>query len=518
MKLLKRASMLALALVLLGCFASCKGEDKPAPETKGEEISLTNENGEVRYEVIRPDSCSEDVKNAAVLLKKQLEAITGKDVGIGTDFVERGIDESEYAAKFEILVGDTCRAESQEAISSLEDNRYVIRHSGNKIVIAGKDDLCTVYATEQFLSAFSKNDDGTYRAASVIPEAAFREGSYSPLDGPIFGKYYVRNLEGYYKTQGRTFLTENGLELLYTCCSFEFNANCQGKVSVTMYSENTGTGDWAVFFTGYVDGERCETRFAVNGDGETELVLAEDLPAGDHTFALVRQTEWDRGDTYAKAIALDGVLTEKPKDQDLYIEFIGDSLTSAFGNLSDIQAEGWGGMPLFQDGTQSFGYLTAQALHADCSIVAIQGIGVVCGPQEIVMGDVYPKFPFVSDPSFTYSFDRKADIVVINMGTNDFETMAAKGHTTAEVMDAMKALALMVREKNPGCKIVFVTGMQPSFTRELKKLAKDLGAEANGYYYLKLKQEMSGHEGHTSVKGHEENAEILTEYLRKLIG
>ena len=58
MRLLKRVSMLSLALVLLGCFASCKGEDKPAPETKGEEISLTNENGEVQYEVIRPDSCS----------------------------------------------------------------------------------------------------------------------------------------------------------------------------------------------------------------------------------------------------------------------------------------------------------------------------------------------------------------------------------------------------------------------------------------------------------------------------
>ena len=72
MRLLKRAGMLALALVLLICFASCKNEDKPAPETKGEEISLTNENGEVLYEVVRPDTCSEDVKNAAILLKKQL--------------------------------------------------------------------------------------------------------------------------------------------------------------------------------------------------------------------------------------------------------------------------------------------------------------------------------------------------------------------------------------------------------------------------------------------------------------
>lgn len=85
---------------------------------------------------------------------------------------------------------------------------------------------------------------------------------------------------------------EEGLAMLSSADIFEFNADCEGKVSVSILAETTmQSGEIDVYYTGYVDGERCETRFEIGTDGIHELILAQELEKGEHSFRIVRQTE-----------------------------------------------------------------------------------------------------------------------------------------------------------------------------------------------------------------------------------
>ncbi|MBR4881976.1 MAG: hypothetical protein IKU19_08570, partial [Clostridia bacterium] len=77
------------------------------------------------------------------------------------------------------------------------------------------------------------------------------------------GIYTVEEMGESYKTQGRTIVYDGkGIALLSSADSFEFNADCEGKVSVTLVGENMDDPlhDTQVYFTVYVDGERLDVR------------------------------------------------------------------------------------------------------------------------------------------------------------------------------------------------------------------------------------------------------------------
>ncbi|MBQ7714695.1 MAG: hypothetical protein IJT70_02375, partial [Clostridia bacterium] len=195
--------------------------------------------------------------------------------------------------------------------------------------------------------------------------------------------YSLGDMDGLYKFQGRAIVNDNGLAMLSSADIVEFNANCSGIVTVKMFAVKTPSSLIDVYFTGYVDEKRCEERFHIGEKGETEFVLATDLTEGEHSFRIVRQTEWDHGDTYFAGVKLNGELSAPPENNKLLIEFIGDSLATGFGNLSDIpdSAGSWSGAPVFQDATQAYPYKVGYTLMADISVVAIQGIGCACGGQ-----------------------------------------------------------------------------------------------------------------------------------------
>ena len=511
---MKRLLVLLTTLFLLVSAVSCHESGNEQGGEKGEKtpFSVADENGEPIYTLVRPDYCDDTLTASFVSLRKALETYTGKDQTMKTDFLGRGEEVTDFDGIPEILVGMTNRKETAAVLNDLPENGYEIRKIGNKIVILGKDETCTMIAVGRFIKALMP-EEGTVK--TVYEEDIFMKGVYSPADGPANGVYYVNKIDGWFKSQGRTWLTEKGLILLSSSASFEFTAECKGKLSLVVHADsNISGGNWGVFFTGYLDGERLDERFHVNDKGGTELVFAEDLAEGVHTVSLVRQTEWDRGDVYVSEIRLDGALRNPPENAAHYIEFIGDSLTTGFGNLSEVEAAGeWGGIPLFQDSTQAYCDLVAKKFGADYSVVAIQGIGVCCGPQTIVMGDVYRNYPRVNEKDYDCSVSRKADLVVINMGTNDWENKAAKGVRDADILDALKALGLQAKEMHPDAKVIYVTGMQPSYTTQLEGVVRNLGGEDAGFYYCQLPQNLNGHDYHPDLAGHKAAAKTLSAFI-----
>lgn len=332
------------------------------------------------------------------------------------------------------------------------------------------------------------------------------------------GVYTVSELGENYKTQGRTIVYEDkGIALLSTADAFEFNADCEGKVSVNLFGEKMEDSprDIDCYFTAYVDGERSETRHHVT-DGEYELVLAENIEKGEHNFKIVRQNEWKNGRVYVQAVNCAGELMAAPAQKDVFIEFIGDSIATGFGNLPEIEYESdWGGHPIWQDGTQAFAYMAAQQLDVDYSIVAIEGIESIGGYWDFTMNEIYENYPRVYEKDYTYDPERKADIVVVELFSNDQATMREDGYTPSDIVVKGKELIEMARAKHPDSKIVVSPGAFPK--KFITLIEEELGGAENGYYYIDMPMDTAGKSGHPTVAGQTAACDALVELLETLI-
>lgn len=330
------------------------------------------------------------------------------------------------------------------------------------------------------------------------------------------GVYTVEELGENYKTQGRTIVyPEKGISLFSTADSFEFNAECEGRVSVTLTGEDMQDQfrDNIVYFTAYVDGERSDVRHEVN-EGDYELVLAEDLTKGEHNFRIARQSEWENGRVYLKQVNTEGKLLPAPEENELFIEFIGDSIATGYGNLPEIEFDyDWGGHPIWEDGTQAFAYMTAQRLNADYSVVAIEGIGALCGYWDFTMNEIYEHYPRVNERDYTYTPERTADIVVVELFSNDHATMREDGYTPNDIVAKGKELILLAREKHPGSKVIVAPGC---FPKKFVTLVEELGGEAEGYYCVDLPMDTAGKAGHPTVAGQTSAADALVTFIEEI--
>ena len=333
------------------------------------------------------------------------------------------------------------------------------------------------------------------------------------------GIYTVEEMGTSYKTQGRTIVYDGkGIALLSTADSFEFNAECEGKVSVTLVGEEMvdAPRDVIVFFTVYVDGERLEMRPEINNGVEYELVLAENIEKGEHHFRIVRQSEWENGRVYVKQINTTGTLLAAPADREIFIEFIGDSIATGFGNMPEIEFEhDWGGHPIWEDGTQAFAYMTAEELDCDYSVVAIEGIGAIGGHWGFTMNEIYDCYPRVNEKDYSYDPERTADIVVVELFSNDHATMRDEGYTPADIVAKGKELIEMAKAKHPDSKVVVLPG---AFYKKFETMInEELGGEENGYYCVDVPLNTAGKSGHPDVEGHTAATEALCEVLEPII-
>ena len=277
-----------------------------------------------------------------------------------------------------------------------------------------------------------------------------------------------------------------------------------------------------LYFTVMVDGEVMTPRekYKFGGKGKSEFVIARELDEGYHTFTLVRQNESETGEFCVKYIMLTGRLQTPPRDRQRYIEFVGDSITTGIGNL--YTPETWDQTvdprsKVYQDALQTYALIAARKLHADYSIVAQQGIGIVCGWQPHTQLETYEMTCHQRNRNDDWNFVRQPDFVVLNLGSNDNDKYAECGMTPDDVRAGAVRLSQIVRSHYPSAGIVWAHGMiGQQLCPYIKAAVEDLGGEANRCYYLQLESETAGGGSHPSLIGHRKNGEILYEFLKKL--
>jgi len=190
----------------------------------------------------------------------------------------------------------------------------------------------------------------------------------------------------------------------------------------------------------YADGEvynktlitQKNTKFTVNFDEK-----------GEHTVTFIKLSEAEQGSLRINEITADAKSIKPTAEKKKKIEFIGDSITCAFG-VDGGEEDHY--HTSIQDGTKSYAYLTAKKFDADYSIVAHSGIAILSAVSftgertpDSTLPPVYDKLGltfgndfFVLGPNEfddgSYELQSTVwddfgkyvpDLIVINLGTND---------------------------------------------------------------------------------------------------
>lgn len=345
----------------------------------------------------------------------------------------------------------------------------------------------------------------------ALPTAAFAQ------DEAI--TYALPEVADQVKLIGRTEVTDEAIVPHTTASGIAFYSDCSGDIEMEIYGDRNYF--YRQYFIVYVDGEianRVTLEHGVPRHKVTKtLTMAEDLEPGMHRIEIYRETE--EVDAYCewRSITLNGELIPVP-EAPMLIEFVGDSITTGFGAYPFEYQQG-NQTSDRQAGTKSYAFLTAAELGMDIQKICTSGYGAEVGynADGVNMQDMYEYTAYHHDHSTEdtkWSFERPADIVVINMGTNDNGASKQKGVKESQVLAGMKNLMEMARRNNPDAKIVWCTGMMGiTFKSGIEGIVEELGGADNGYYFCVLPMNTSGGGGHPDEQGHRDAAETLTQFL-----
>ncbi len=471
-----------IPLLICVLLASC-GEDPNRPD-----YDIVAK-GKSAYTVIVAD----DAPKGAVFAAEQLVSLIAEKTGVQIPVAKAS--EAELSEN-EIVFGASAREESAAVAEGLEMEDYRIQSFGKKLVIAGGTnealDAAVAYFAETFITEEGITVAKDYAYTYLMPVRTYT------LDDSRF------------KPVGRTSIQGTSLGADWSGSGVEFSANCKNDVKITLTIKKISSYEAGSYFTVYVDGVRQEERFLAK-EGTTELTIATGLAEGDHTFGIYKQAHNVHCLVNYDKLTVEGKLNEKPADRDLYIEFIGDSITAGYGTYS---AEGTTQQYFpYSDGTQSYAFFTAEKLNADYSLLARCSWGILAVKEGENLPDVY-KYICYNRNKDLYNFEtaRKPDVIVVNLGTNDY----SKGMVNNAFKEKTVEFIADLRAKNgQDVPIVFVFGMMNNTGYAYTmKAVREAGGEANKLYTLELPKDTSGGGNHPSVEGQMKAADKLTEFIQ----
>ena len=301
----------------------------------------------------------------------------------------------------------------------------------------------------------------------------------------------------------------------------DYQLNCDWTGSGLEMNIVHGGGDIVFFgncsdpcyFRAYIDGEEWNngpTAYYELSSANRKLTIR-NVPAGEHTLKLIKVTGYTLSRAELLSVTFKGTIKEEaPADKELLIEFVGDSISCGWGTIG-----GHGGAYTDQDGTLAYPLKIAEALNADYSVTALSGQGLLMGNPGMTEGYLYGSA--LRNKNQYYSFERQADIVVINIGTNDFHYSTQQGITEAAFKISYKNFLKKVRQKNgEDCKILCLYNtMNDTYQNALLAAVEEVGGEAAGIYTYKTYQ-TQGHL-HPNISEHQSLTNSILERIRQIM-
>jgi lysophospholipase L1-like esterase len=259
--------------------------------------------------------------------------------------------------------------------------------------------------------------------------------------------------------------------------------------------------------------------------GATSLTFA-GLAPGDHVVRLEKVTESQTGGSRFVGFYPAAGSTALPAPAYArQIEFIGDSYTVGYGNTARDHSCPGTGVHDTTDSQQAFGPTLARALGADYRVNAYSGFGIVRNYNGHAVGQsmvlLYPRLK--PDDATQVEADRGAwrpQVIVINLGTNDFSTpvhageaWADKAALGADYRAKYVAFAQMLMARQPQAHLILMGS--DLFYDQVQQVAATLNQSAHNpvvtLHFGDL--ELTGCDYHPSVK----DDQALAESLRALL-
>ncbi|MEU5259799.1 SGNH/GDSL hydrolase family protein [Amycolatopsis sp. NPDC021455] len=258
------------------------------------------------------------------------------------------------------------------------------------------------------------------------------------------------------------------------------------------------------------------------------------LTNAEHSVRLVKRTEspWVAGEFDGFAAAPGGQILAKPAARTRQIEFIGDSLTAGYGDLSttrDCSANG--GIDRNTDTDISYGALTARGLNADYQVNAYSGRGMVRNYNGGDPGTDYRTYydrtlQNVSSDAWPVPATWRPQLVVVALGTNDFSTALHSGEpwpTAERLIAAYKSAYQGFLDKlrtRYGTGTTIVVGASNLYATQAQQVVTDRNTRGDSrvrfWNFDDPRLDHLGCDWHFSRNDHRIISGLLTDYIATL--
>lgn len=178
------------------------------------------------------------------------------------------------------------------------------------------------------------------------------------------------------------------------------------------------------FFNVWVDNAYCAAEdFVLTTHGtDTLIVITEGLKKGPHNVTLQKRTEGEQGRVTISSFKCDGAFSQAGGLHERLIEFVGDSYTCGYGSENSTRDDPF--LPETENCNLTYAAIAARYFDADYTLVSHSGQGIARNWGESNQGYYMPdryaqEFDMAVEPRRGEE-PRKADVVVIYLGTNDF--------------------------------------------------------------------------------------------------
>ena len=265
--------------------------------------------------------------------------------------------------------------------------------------------------------------------------------------------------------------------------------------------------------------------------GVETYLLAENLASGRHHAVISKRTEAYVGAAEFEGLIINGgELEHPPPAPDRLIEFIGDSITTGYGNEGE-SPDCWF-TPETQNADQTYAAMTARELDAAYTLIALSGLGVIRNLRAESTGSAETAIDFIDrtlglNPFVTWPADvRVPNAVVINLGTNDYSSEPFPDDE--EFISAYMELLAAIRIRYPETEILAIAGpLMLGPASRMIETAVERFQTANGddrvaFVFIENNLKLSavdfGCDFHPNVHGHRKIADQLIPVIADQLG
>ncbi|MDQ0058933.1 SGNH/GDSL hydrolase family protein [Paenibacillus harenae] len=278
--------------------------------------------------------------------------------------------------------------------------------------------------------------------------------------------------ENFVRPIGRTYFINDTLWMALSGSGAVFRFSGK-RAEVTLKGDQIALGQTNHARIGiYVNGERVVDDL-LNEPLKTYTVF-ESVSDQDVVIRIVKLSEAAMSTAGIHEIRVNAVDGIQPTSSSARkIEFIGDSITAGYGVDDEVKEHGFS--TATEDATKTYAFKTAAALQADYSMVAYSGYGIISGytgTDQKVVSQLVPNYydkigrsdgkidGTIDVIALPWDFDKfKPDLIVINLGTNDYSFTKDDAEKQMEYRDAYVEFLKQVRSHNADAHLLCAFGM-----------------------------------------------------------